>query len=178
VNLYQFEKVAANPDADLAELIENIDIGGPTMIRSAAKNYRDVAIVVSPADYPSIVAELRAGSGSLSTDTHWSLAKKAFRATVDYDRAISARLSRIGDDNPLPPSLDLRAAKLMDLRYGENPHQPAALYGAPGAGIAGAEQLHGKELSYNNLVDLDAAWTLVCEFDEPASAIIKHTNPC
>jgi len=178
VNLYEFEKVAANPNADIAELIENIDIGGPTMIRSAAKNYRDVAIVVSPSDYPAIAAELRAGGGSLSGETHWRLARKAFRTTADYDRAISARLARIDDTSPLPPTLDLRADKLLDLRYGENPHQSAALYGAAGSGIAGAAQLQGKELSYNNLVDLDAAWNLVQEFMRPASAIIKHTNPC
>ena len=178
VNLYAFEKVAANPDADIAELIENIDIGGPTMIRSAAKNYRDVAIVVAPSDYPGIAAELRASGGYLTPETHWRLAQKAFRATADYDRAISARLARIDDPSPLPPTLDLRADKLLGLRYGENPHQSAALYGTPGVGIAGAAQLHGKELSYNNLVDLDAAWNLVQEFSNPAAAIIKHTNPC
>src|SRR6266851_2310397 len=178
VNLYEFEKVAANPNADIAELIENIDIGGPTMIRSAAKNYRDVAIVVSPSDYTAIVQELLAGGGALSPETHWRLARKAFRATADYDRAISARLARIDDAGALPPALDLRADKLMDLRYGENPHQSAALYGTPGAGIAGAAQLQGKELSYNNLVDLDAAWNLVQEFAGAAAAIIKHTNPC
>jgi phosphoribosylaminoimidazolecarboxamide formyltransferase/IMP cyclohydrolase len=178
VNLYEFEKVAANPNADITELIENIDIGGPTMIRSAAKNYRDVAIVVSPSDYASLAQELRAGGGSLAPETHWRLAQKAFRATADYDRAISARLARIGKAEPLPTTLDLRADKLMDLRYGENPHQSAALYGTPGLGIAGATQLQGKELSYNNLVDLDAAWNLVREFERPAAAIIKHTNPC
>jgi phosphoribosylaminoimidazolecarboxamide formyltransferase/IMP cyclohydrolase len=178
VNLYAFEKVAANPDARMAELIENIDIGGPTMIRSAAKNYQDVAIVVSPADYPALAREMRESGGSLAPQTHWRLAQKAFRATADYDRAISARLARIGNENPLPPTLDLRADKLMDLRYGENPHQSAALYGARGSGIAGAEPLQGKELSYNNLVDLDAAWALVQEFERPAAAIIKHTNPC
>ena len=178
VNLYAFEKVAANPDADIAELIENIDIGGPTMIRSAAKNYRDVAIVVAPSDYPGIAAELRSSGGYLAPETHWRLAQKAFRATADYDRAISARLARIDDPSPLPATLDLRADKLLALRYGENPHQSAALYGTPGVGIAGAAQLQGKELSYNNLVDLDAAWNLVQEFSSPAAAIIKHTNPC
>jgi phosphoribosylaminoimidazolecarboxamide formyltransferase/IMP cyclohydrolase len=178
VNLYAFEKAAANPDAQIADLIENIDIGGPTMIRSAAKNYQDVAIVVSPSDYAELASELRSTSGSLSPQTHWRLAQKAFRATADYDRAISARLARIGDAGPLPPTLDLRAGKLMDLRYGENPHQSAALYGTPASGIAGAAQLQGKELSYNNLVDLDAAWNLVQEFEHPAAAIIKHTNPC
>jgi len=178
VNLYRFEEVAAKAGAALEELIENIDIGGPTMIRAAAKNYQDVAVVVSPADYDPILAELRAGE--LSRDTKWSLAKKAFRTTADYDAAISARLDQEGApaEGSLPAELRVRAAKLLDLRYGENPHQSAALYGRKGAGIAGAEQLHGKELSYNNLVDLDAAWQLACEFSGPAVAIIKHTNPC
>lgn len=177
VNLYDFASVAARPDADLSELIENIDIGGPTMIRSAAKNYKDVAVVVSPGDYPALIAELSA-NGELSAETCWTLAQKAFHTTADYDRAISARLAEVGSRPVLPPILDVRANKLMDLRYGENPHQSAALYGTPGVGIAGATQIHGKELSYNNLVDLDAAWQLVGEFDRPASAIIKHTNPC
>ena len=181
VNLYAFEEVAARAGAGLAELIENIDIGGPTMIRSAAKNYQDVAVVVSPEDYAGIVAEIEAGGG-LSMETKWRLARKAFRTTADYDRAISARLGQdapVPDDaGPLPAVLDLDAAKIMDLRYGENPHQSAALYGTPGAGIAGAAQLQGKELSYNNLVDLDAAWQLVNEFNSPVAAIIKHTNPC
>jgi len=178
VNLYAFEQVAAKADASLAELIENIDIGGPTMIRSAAKNYQDVAVVVSPADYAAITDEMKAHDGALSPETRWRLAQKAFRTTADYDRAISARLAMVETAGPLPAVLDLRAAKIMDLRYGENPHQAAALYGRRGAGIAGAAQLQGKELSYNNLVDLDAAWQLVNEFDTPAAAIIKHTNPC
>src|SRR3954464_8947920 len=178
VNLYRFEEVAAKAGARLEELIENIDIGGPTMIRAAAKNYQDVAVVVSPADYDGIAAELRAGG--LSVETKWRLAKKAFRTTADYDAAISARLAQVGGqaDGHLAPELQVRAAKLMDLRYGENPHQAAALYGRHGAGVAGAEQLHGKELSYNNLVDLDAAWQLACEFSGPTAAITKHTNPC
>lgn len=178
VNLYAFEEIAARPDARLAELIENIDIGGPTMIRSAAKNYQDVAVVVSPADYGGIVAEMRSGGGGLSSETKWRLAQKAFRTTAEYDRAISARLAQVDGAEALPAVLDLRAGKIMDLRYGENPHQSAALYGRRGAGIAGAAQLQGKELSYNNLVDLEAAWQLVNEFDAPAAAIIKHTNPC
>jgi len=178
VNLYAFEQVAAKADASLAELIENIDIGGPTMIRSAAKNYQDVAVVVSPADYAGVTDEMKAHDGALSPETRWRLAQKAFRTTADYDRAISARLSMVETAGPLPAVLDLRAGKIMDLRYGENPHQAAALYGRRGAGIAGAAQLQGKELSYNNLVDLDAAWQLVNEFDTPAAAIIKHTNPC
>jgi len=176
VNLYRFEEVAARPDVPLEELIENIDIGGPTMIRAAAKNYQDVAVVVAPADYPAILDELR--GGGLSIETKWRLAKKAFQTTADYDAAISARLELLDGGGRLPAELALRAPKRMDLRYGENPHQVAALYGKRGAGIAGGEQLQGKELSYNNLVDLDAAWQLACEFSRPLAAIIKHTNPC
>jgi phosphoribosylaminoimidazolecarboxamide formyltransferase / IMP cyclohydrolase len=179
VSLYEFEKVAAKKDASLEELIENIDIGGPTMIRAAAKNWQDVAVITSVADYANVIEELRAPGGSLSEETHWKLAKKAFATTAAYDRAVSARLADIpptGD--PLPATLDIRAPRTLSLRYGENPHQSAALYAAGKAGIAGAEQLNGKELSYNNLVDLDAAWQLVLEFEQPASAIIKHTNPC
>jgi phosphoribosylaminoimidazolecarboxamide formyltransferase/IMP cyclohydrolase len=186
VNLYAFEKVAGRAGVTVPELIENIDIGGPTLIRAAAKNYQDVAVVVSPADYGTILSEMRASDGRLSPATHWRLAQNAFRLTADYDRAISARLATIevADDGfrdratALPPVLDLRANLALPLRYGENPHQPAALYSDRRSGIAGAEQLQGKELSYNNLVDLDAAWMLVMEFDSPASAIIKHTNPC
>jgi len=178
VNLYAFEEVAAKSDASLAELIENIDIGGPTMIRSAAKNYQDVVVVVSPSDYAGIVQEMKAHDAAISSATRWRLARKAFRTTADYDHAISARLSLVDGAEPLPAALHLRAEKIMDLRYGENPHQSAALYGKRGAGIAGAAQLHGKELSYNNLVDLDAAWQLVNEFETAAAAVIKHTNPC
>jgi len=178
VNLYRFEEVAAKSGARLEELIENIDIGGPTMIRAAAKNYQDVAVVTSPADYDGILAELRA-HGSVSLETKWRLAMQAFRTTANYDAAISARLELEGASaGPLPKTLHVYAPKVMDLRYGENPHQSAALYGKRGPGIAGGEQLHGKELSYNNLVDLDAAWQLACEFSSPAVAIIKHTNPC
>jgi phosphoribosylaminoimidazolecarboxamide formyltransferase/IMP cyclohydrolase len=178
VNLYEFEKVAARRDAPLEELIENIDIGGPTMIRAAAKNWQDVAIVTAVEDYGAILEELGA-AGELSRETHWRLAKKAFATTAAYDRAVSLRLAEIpptGD--PLPAMLDLRAPRTLALRYGENPHQSAALYATGRAGVAGAGQLQGKELSYNNLVDLDAAWQLIQEFDQPASAVIKHTNPC
>jgi phosphoribosylaminoimidazolecarboxamide formyltransferase/IMP cyclohydrolase len=179
VNLYAFEKIAANPHATTEELIENIDIGGPTMIRAAAKNYQDVAIVVEPADYPAILAELQANQGHILPDTHWRLAVKAFHHTAAYDRAVSNRLALIGaPPAPLPAALDLRVPKVLDMRYGENPHQAAALYASGKSGVAGGEQLHGKELSYNNLVDLDAAWQLVCEFAQPASVIVKHTNPC
>ncbi len=187
VNLYAFEKAAAKEGAKVGELIENIDIGGPTLIRAAAKNYQDVAVVTSSADYAGILEEMKASGGSLGLATHWRLAKAAFARTAEYDRAISARLARITvedggfKDEPagvLPAVLDLRVPRALGLRYGENPHQQAALYSSRERGIAGAEQLHGKELSYNNLVDLDAAWALSREFDAPAAAIIKHTNPC
>jgi phosphoribosylaminoimidazolecarboxamide formyltransferase/IMP cyclohydrolase len=185
VNLYQFEKIAADPDAPVAELIENIDIGGPTMIRAAAKNYQDVAIVTSADDYLAVLNELAAG-GELSLNTHWQLAQKAFLTTAQYDRAISERLARIRvengafrDESPAAPYvLNIHAEQSMSLRYGENPHQYAALYSLKHGGVASGKQLHGKELSYNNLVDLDAAWQLIQEFEQPASAIIKHTNPC
>jgi phosphoribosylaminoimidazolecarboxamide formyltransferase/IMP cyclohydrolase len=190
VNLYRFEEAAAKPGATLAEIVENIDIGGPSMIRSAAKNYRDVAVVVSPADYPVVLEELRAGGGSLSLATRWKLAQRAFAATAAYDSAIAATLARTDNGEPestlpaaevFPPRLSLHLEKLAGLRYGENPHQQAAVYkraGTSPVGLAGAKQLQGKELSYNNLVDIDAAWELVNEFDQTAAAIIKHTNPC
>ncbi|MEO8028769.1 MAG: bifunctional phosphoribosylaminoimidazolecarboxamide formyltransferase/IMP cyclohydrolase [Bryobacteraceae bacterium] len=187
VNLYQFEKIAADPHATVPELIENIDIGGPTMIRAAAKNYQDVAVVTSPADYPALLDELRANQTTLSLATHWRLMQQAFSTTAAYDRAISARLASIqpseaggwNDQKPnLPAILDIRAPQALSLRYGENPHQSAALYTSGSGGLAGAKQLQGKELSYNNFVDLDAAWALIAEFSEPASAVIKHTNPC
>jgi phosphoribosylaminoimidazolecarboxamide formyltransferase / IMP cyclohydrolase len=180
VNLYQFEKVAAQQGVPLSELIANIDIGGNTLIRAAAKNYQDVAVVVSPDDYAAILEELHEREASLCEPTLWRLAKKAFALTAAYDRAISARLARVGfeDESGLPAFLDIRAPRALDLRYGENPHQKAALYSLRQGGIAAAEQLQGKELSYNNLVDLDAAWQLIREFDRPAAAIVKHTNPC
>ena len=181
VNLYQFEKFAAKPDVTREELLENIDIGGPTMIRAAAKNFQDVAVVVSPSQYESVATELESQGGSLNVETHWSLAKQAFAHTAAYDQAISARLMQIGKTEitqELPDKVQISAARTMSLRYGENPHQRAALYGFGNGGIGEAEQLHGKELSFNNLVDLDAAWQLAQEFDDPAAAIIKHTNPC
>lgn len=180
VNLYQFEKIAQKADVTREELIENIDIGGPTMIRAAAKNFQDVAVIVSPDQYEPILAEL-AANGELSPATHWRLAQEAFANTAAYDQAIARRLAQIdghASSEELPPRLQISAQRTTTLRYGENPHQKAALYRFGAFGIAGAEQLHGKELSYNNLVDLDAAWQLVQEFDQPAAAIIKHTNPC
>ncbi len=185
VNLYEFEAVAARAGVTHEQLIENIDIGGPTMIRAAAKNYQDVAVVVSPRDYQEVLEEMRR-DGGLSLQTRWSLAQRAFALTAAYDRAISARIARIevaGDTYQdkaadLPEVLDILKPKAFGLRHGENPHQLAALYATGNEGVAGAVQLQGKELSYNNLVDLDAAWQLVLEFDGPCAAIIKHTNPC
>lgn len=183
VNLYQFEKYANRSGITREELLENIDIGGPTMIRAAAKNFQDVAVVVSPDQYESVLSEIREFGGALGPATHWNLAQRAFLHTAAYDMAVSNRLMQIDATGAaveavLPERLQLSIERAAVLRYGENPHQQAALYANGEAGIAGAEQLHGKELSYNNLVDLEAAWQLVQEFDAPASAIIKHTNPC
>ena len=184
VNLYEFEKFASKPGVTREELIENIDIGGPTMIRAAAKNFQDVAVVVSPGQYEGILSELRSNGTALSAATHWKLAQEAFSHTAAYDAAVSSRLSQIDaggnpvDGGELPDPLRLSANRTAVLRYGENPHQQAASYSFGTGGIAGAEQLHGKELSYNNLVDLDAAWQLAQEFTDPTCAIIKHTNPC
>jgi phosphoribosylaminoimidazolecarboxamide formyltransferase/IMP cyclohydrolase len=183
-NLYAFEKTAARPGVVFEELIENIDIGGPSMIRSAAKNFQDVAIVTSPADYDAIAAELEREKGQLSKETKWRLAQKAFATTAAYDSAIASTLEQISPENmqresSFPNTLRFSFHKTLDLRYGENPHQKAAMYSdGSGAGVANARQLQGKELSYNNIVDLQAAWDLAQEFEEPVVAIIKHTNPC
>src|SRR4051812_16549778 len=180
VNLYEFEKIAAKPGVTREELIENIDIGGPTMIRAAAKNFQDVAILVSPAQYEPILSEIASNSGELSSATHWKLAQEAFSHTAAYDLAVSTRLllidaagKSLGQED-LPSTLRITASRSAALRYGENPHQKAALYSLHNGGIGDAEQIHGKELSYNNLVDLDAAWQLVQEFGAPAAVIIKH----
>jgi len=186
VNLYDFEKTAAREDATFEEIVENIDIGGPTVIRAGAKNWNDVAVVTDPADYSALAEELAAYGGALPALTRWRLAQKAFSGTAAYDRAISGTLAKIShegvraspDPSELPENLNLLLPRKQTLRYGENPHQRAALYSTGVEGAAGAEQLHGKELSYNNLVDVDACWALIQEFDEPAAAIIKHTNPC
>jgi len=193
VNLYAFEKTAAKPGVKFEELIENIDIGGPSMIRSAAKNFHDVAIVTSPADYDSIADELQKENGSLSLATRWRLAQKAFATTAAYDSAIASTLEQIiepvGTAAPgcpaerssaaFPATLRLSFHKTLDLRYGENPHQKAAMYSdGSSVGVANSRQVQGKELSYNNIVDLQAAWDLAQEFEEPVVAIIKHTNPC
>ena len=190
VNLYAFEKTAAQPGVAFGHLIENIDIGGPSMVRSAAKNFEDVAIVTRVEDYVPLMAELKTNNGGLSRATRWWLAKNAFALTAAYDSAIAGTLERIADapapDAPatpdstaLPMTLRINLPLAQPLRYGENPHQRAALYSdGSGRGIAGATQLQGKELSYNNLVDLDACWELAQEFEEPAVIIVKHTNPC
>jgi phosphoribosylaminoimidazolecarboxamide formyltransferase/IMP cyclohydrolase len=190
VNLYAFEKTADKPGVEFEEIIENLDIGGPSMVRSAAKNFQDVAIVTSPSDYDAIASEMESSGGSLSLATKWRLAQKAFATTAAYDSAIASTLERIGapDDHGkfefgsggnFPETLRLSFRKAFDLRYGENPHQKAALYSdGTGKGIANGKQLQGKELSYNNIVDLQAAWDLAQEFEEPVCAIIKHTNPC
>ena len=192
VNLYAFEKTASKPGVHFEEIIENIDIGGPSMVRSAAKNFQDVAIVTSVSDYEAIAAELETSSGELSLKTKWTLAQKAFATTSAYDTAIANALAeitvddtghfditKIGQSAAFPETLRLHFQKATDLRYGENPHQQAALYSdGSGRGVANGKQLQGKELSYNNIVDLQAAWDLAQEFTEPVCAIIKHTNPC
>ncbi|HLW78969.1 MAG TPA: bifunctional phosphoribosylaminoimidazolecarboxamide formyltransferase/IMP cyclohydrolase, partial [Terriglobia bacterium] len=180
VNLYPFEQTAARPGVELEELIENIDIGGPSMIRAAAKNFEDVTVVVDAGDYRAVLGEMEANGGATTGETRARLARKAFATTAAYDGAISSTLQRRAGAG-LPENLHLNFRKLMDLRYGENPHQKAALYldpAAVGRGLAAARQLQGKELSFNNLVDLEAAWRLANEFPEPVTAIIKHTNPC
>ena len=185
VNLYAFEKTAAKPGVGLPELIENIDIGGPSMLRSAAKNFEDVAVVSSAGQYEALTKELKE-FGGLSAGTRWGLMRAAFATTAAYDAAIASTLEMraAGVENPetgagLPETLRLVAPRKTALRYGENPHQSAALYTDGSAlGVANAEQMQGKELSYNNLVDLDACWALVSEFEATAVAIIKHTNPC
>ncbi|HLX76246.1 MAG TPA: bifunctional phosphoribosylaminoimidazolecarboxamide formyltransferase/IMP cyclohydrolase [Terriglobales bacterium] len=188
VNLYAFEKTAARPGVPFEELIENIDIGGPSMIRSAAKNFNDVAVVTSPSDYAAIAEEISRTGGELSLETRWRLAQKAFATTAAYDSAIASTLERVSlngrfslntEPSGFPQNLRLSFRKVMDLRYGENPHQQAAMYtDGSGAGVANGRQLQGKELSYNNIVDLQAAWELAQDFSETMCAIIKHTNPC
>jgi phosphoribosylaminoimidazolecarboxamide formyltransferase / IMP cyclohydrolase len=189
VNLYPFEATAAKPDLTPEDLIENIDIGGPTMVRSAAKNFESVAVVTDPADYPAVAAEITA-HGEVSLATRLELARKAFALTARYDGKIATELERLsassgsielGHRPLLPERLHFAYARRQELRYGENPHQCAALYvpaGSTATGLAAARQLQGKELSYNNLVDLEAALDLAMEFRRPAAVIVKHNNPC
>ena len=184
VNLYPFRETVAKPGCTLEDAIENIDIGGPAMVRSAAKNHAHVGIVVDPADYPVLLAELRAHGATLSPATRFALAQKAFSHTAAYDGAISNYLTARdagGALQALPARFNWQGTKLQDLRYGENPHQHAAFYRdeAPVPGtIATGRQLQGKELSYNNIADSDAAWECVQVFPEPACVIVKHANPC
>jgi phosphoribosylaminoimidazolecarboxamide formyltransferase / IMP cyclohydrolase len=181
VNLYAFEKTAAREGVTTPELIENIDIGGPSMLRSAAKNYADVAVVSSAADYAALTEELQANGGKLSLETRWRLMRAAFATTAAYDSAIASTLEAlpVAADAALPPVLRVSVKLKNSLRYGENPHQAAGVYtDGSEKGIANAVQLQGKELSYNNLVDLDACWAMASEFEQPAVIIVKHTNPC
>jgi phosphoribosylaminoimidazolecarboxamide formyltransferase/IMP cyclohydrolase len=187
VNLYPFVQTIANPDCTLEDAIENIDIGGPTMLRSAAKNWEDVTVIVDPADYPLVLAEMRAGGGATARGTRFALAAKVYTHTAAYDGAISNYLTGIAAPEPkparhaFPDRLTLQFTKMQEMRYGENPHQSAAFYRdaepAPGT-LAGYTQLQGKELSYNNIADADAAWECVKTFEVPACVIIKHANPC
>ncbi len=180
VNLYPFEQTLARGDAQEREIIENIDIGGPTMIRAAAKNAEFAAVLVDPDDYEAVLAELRESDGLISLQTRARLAGKAFACTARYDAAISTWFA-LRSGEAFPQSRREAYEKVSDLRYGENPHQQAAFYarvGAPTHLLAGVEQLHGKELSFNNLLDLSAARELVEQFDEPACVIVKHNNPC
>ena len=190
INLYPFAQTVARADCTLDQAIENIDIGGPAMLRAAAKNWRDVAVVIDPADYRQVLVELDAGG--LTRATQFGLAKKVFAHTAAYDGMISNYLGSLTDDAQARPAevparaeypavFNLQVVKAQDLRYGENPHQSAAFYrehdAAPGT-LAHARQLQGKELSYNNIADADAAWECVKTFDEPACVIVKHANPC
>lgn len=189
VNLYPFSATASKAGVTAEELIENIDIGGPTMLRSAAKNFESVAVVTDPADYPVLLEELNSAR-EIALATRLELARKAFALTARYDGLITTELERLSADQrlelapageKLPLRLHFDFERQQTMRYGENPHQKAALYVPAGkvrTGFAAAQQLQGKELSYNNLVDLDAAWSLASEFSTPAVAIIKHNNPC
>jgi phosphoribosylaminoimidazolecarboxamide formyltransferase/IMP cyclohydrolase len=184
VNLYPFAETIRKPGVSFEETIENIDIGGPSMIRAAAKNFQDVAVVTSPEDYASVLQGLQNGGGILDRNTLFALARKAFLTTARYDSQIAQHLSKLASpETPglFPENLFMDFEKISDLRYGENPHQKAAFYrwgGMSGHGLAAAKQLQGKELSYNNIVDLEAAWNLVREFTDAACCVIKHTNPC
>ena len=185
VNLYPFAKTVARAECTLAEAIENIDIGGPAMVRSAAKNYEHVAVVTDPADYPVISEEMDATNGAIGDETRFKLAQKAFSHTATYDGAISNYLTALGPSvtkgSTFPRRLNLQFELAQDLRYGENPHQSAAFYrdrDAPAGSFGRYVQLQGKELSYNNIADADAAWECVKTFDAPACVIVKHANPC
>jgi phosphoribosylaminoimidazolecarboxamide formyltransferase/IMP cyclohydrolase len=180
VNLYPFVETVSKAGVTLGEALENIDIGGPAMLRAAAKNFPSVAVVVDPADYPWLADKL--SSGGLSLEERRDLAAKAFRHVSVYDTVVANYLTEASaSEEALPDALTLSLTKTATLRYGENPHQQGGLYVTPGAasgGIAGAKQLHGRELSYNNLMDADAAWRTVADFDQQTVAVVKHGNPC
>ncbi len=184
VNLYLFEAVTASDETERSEAIEHIDIGGPTMLRAAAKNHDHVAVLVDPADYERVVREMRSSGGAVGEATRFTLARKTFEHTARYDGAIASYLGRFREDGsrePFPASLHLAFEKVADMRYGENPHQRGAFYREPdaeGASLVTASQLQGKELSFNNVADLDTALEAVKELSEPACVIIKHANPC
>jgi phosphoribosylaminoimidazolecarboxamide formyltransferase / IMP cyclohydrolase len=183
VNLYPFARTVARPDASYADAIENIDIGGPAMLRAAAKNHASVLVAVDPADYPVVLDELRAHEGATTAETRARLAAKAFAHTAAYDAMVARYLTggQSGTAGAFPGSLSLFYEKAQDLRYGENPHQQAAFYRDPAAGaasVATARVLQGKDLSFNNLADADTAVECVRQFDEPACVIVKHANPC
>ena len=184
VNLYPFTQTIAKPDCTLAEAVENIDIGGPSMLRAAAKNYAGVAVVTDPSDYSKLLSEMEERGGALSENTRFALARKAFAHSAAYEAAISNYLtarSLDGETARFPEKLTLQLEKVHDLRYGENPHQTAAFYRDPDpvrGGLASHVQLQGKELSFNNIADADAAWECVKSFDAPACVIVKHANPC
>jgi len=184
VALYPFEQTVARPGVTLDEAVENIDIGGPSMIRGAAKNSGAVGVITDPSQYAPVLDELRGSGGTLTAETRSRLALEAFRRTAQYDAAIASYLGRIAagpeSGGDFPVRLSLEAERLQHLRYGENPHQAAAFYRPVGTalGLGAAEQLHGPELSYNNLLDWSAALGLLLEFDDPAAVVIKHTNPC
>ena len=183
VNLYPFEKTVAKKGVKQEEAIENIDIGGPSMLRSAAKNFTDVVVVCNPDRYSEILADMKKNSGSISDDLHFRLGVEVFEKTSKYDTAIYNYLKGQlnGGTGGSSDTLNLSFDKVQDLRYGENPHQKAAFYKQKNVntiGISNARQLHGKELSFNNIIDLDAALEIVKPFEEPAASVIKHTNPC
>jgi phosphoribosylaminoimidazolecarboxamide formyltransferase/IMP cyclohydrolase len=181
VNLYPFETTIARPNVELGDAIENIDIGGPTMIRSAAKNYLDVAVVVNPGLYDEVASQLESNDGQLTEDMHFRLALEAFRHTAHYDRAIANYLGGLGSESPYPDMFVAEGKLQQTLRYGENPHQSAAFYvqsDTAEPSISNAEQIHGPALSFNNILDANAALELVKEFSDPAAICIKHTNPC
>ena len=179
VNLYPFRQTVAKPGVTQEEAVENIDIGGPAMVRSAAKNFRYVTVIVNPDRYDGVIQEL-AEFGEVTADTRLALVRDAFTHTAEYDAAISRYFSAQTGEGEYPSTLILPWEKLQDLRYGENPHQTAAFYrdNAAAGGVAHAKQLAGKELSFNNIVDLESAYAIVADFCGPAAAIIKHTNPC